>query len=95
VIQQAQADHERSTVEQLIAAVQADALGVADLARTQAALERGQVDVLVLAAEAPLPPDVRSSLIAQATKTDAAVEIVEQSEPLLRLGGVRALLRYR
>jgi NAD(P) transhydrogenase subunit alpha len=95
LLQQAQADHERSTVERLVDAVQAGALGVAGLELTQVALERGQADVLVLADQAPLTPDARSHLIALAARTDAAVEVVDQSEPLLRLGGVGALLRYR
>lgn len=92
---QAQADRGRAWVERLVEAVQADALGVAGITPTQAALERGQADVLIMANDVPLAPDVRSALIAQATKTDAMVEIVDQSEPLTRLGGVGALLRYR
>jgi stalled ribosome rescue protein Dom34 len=95
LLRQAQANHERSTVERLIEAVQAGALGVAGLEPTQAALERGQADVLVLADQTPVTPDARSHLIALAAMTDAAVEVIDQSEPLLRLGGVGALLRYR
>lgn len=84
-----------SIVEQLVEAVQADALGVAGLEATRHALERGQVDTLVLAGDAPISPEVRSALIALATKTDASIEVVDHNEPLAHMEGVGALLRYR
>ncbi len=91
----AEAERDRSVVQRLVDALRANALGVAGLARTRRALLNGQVDVLVLAGEAPFAPEARSELIEWATKTDAAVEVVDHSETLQQLGGVGALLRYR
>lgn len=90
-----EAERASSIVEQLIEAVQADALGVAGLEPTRNALDLGQVDTLVLAGDAPISPEDRSALIAAATRTDATVEVVDHSEPLAHLEGVGALLRYR
>lgn len=84
-----------SIVEQLVEAIQADALGVAGVEPTRHALELGQVDTLVLAGDAPIAPEVRSALIASAARTDAIVEVVDHSEQLARLEGIGALLRYR
>lgn len=95
LLREYEAQRVSSVVEQLVAAVQADALGVAGLAPTRQALALGQVDTLVLAGDAPVSPEVRSALIASATMTDAAVEIVDHSDLLARLDGVGALLRYR
>ncbi len=90
-----EAERASSIVEQLIEAVQADALGVAGLEPTRNALDLGQVDTLVLAGDAPISPEDRSALIAAAARTDATVEVVDHSEPLAHLEGVGALLRYR
>ncbi len=90
-----EAERASSIVEQLIEAVQADALGVAGLEPTRNALDLGQVDTLVLAGDTPISPEDRSALIAAATRTDATVEVVDHSEPLAQLEGVGALLRYR
>jgi ribosomal protein L30E len=90
-----EAERDRSIADRLMEAVRADALGVVGLARTLRALQRGQVDVLVLAANAPIAPEARSELIDWAIKTDATIEVVDESEALWHVGGVGALLRYR
>lgn len=90
-----EAERASTIVEQLVEAVQADALGVAGLEPTRHALDLGQVDMLVLAGDAPISPEDRTALIAAATRTDATVEVVDHSEPLAHLEGVGALLRYR
>jgi len=95
LLAEVEADKDRSIVERLVDAVRAHALGVAGLAHTRRALHNGQVDVLVLAGDAPFAPETRSELIEWATKTDAAIEVVDQSDTLEHLGGVGALLRYR
>lgn len=95
LVEQAERQYERAIVSRLIDAVRADALGVADYAATRAALEAGQVDILVIADNAPLAPVARSELVALAARTDAQVEIVALDPALDALGGVGALLRYR
>jgi peptide subunit release factor 1 (eRF1) len=95
LVEQAERQYERAIVSRLIDAVRADALGVADYAATRAALEAGQVDILVIADNAPLAPVARSELVALAARTDAQVEIVALDPTLDALGGVGALLRYR
>ena len=62
---------------------------------TRAALTHGQVDVLLLEAEAPLDEAGRSDLIRLAATTSADVEVVEQHPLLAQAGGIGALLRYR
>ena len=95
LLKAAEAEQDRSVVERLLEAVQSDRLGVAGLEPTRRALSTGQADTLVLAGDVTFPPETRSELIELATKTDAAIEIVEGSEPMRQLGGVGALLRYR
>ena len=57
------------------------------------ALTRGQVDVLVLATEHS--PKDKEALVKLAEQQDCGVELVNQSDVLMRLGGVGCLLRYR
>ena len=63
--------------------------------RHGAALEAGQVDILVIANDAPLALMVGSELVAQVAKTHGQVEVVADHPALEGLGGVGALLRYR
>lgn len=86
-------DH--AVADRLIEAVRADGLGVAGLKHTRQALEYGQADVLLLAPETAVEIEERNELIRMATQTSAAIEIVEEHDEFLRLGGVGALLRYR
>lgn len=92
---EAEAADDHSIADQLVEAVQADGLGVDGLERTQAALEHGQVDVLVLDAEAPLDDATRNHLIRLAANGGADVDVVAGHAVLRELGGVGALLRYR
>lgn len=92
---QTQRLYERSLVERLIEAVQADALGVAGYTATRKALEAGQADALLLAEETSIAAEARSELLALAARTDAEVAIIERDAALEALGGVGALLRYR
>jgi hypothetical protein len=95
LLREAEADQDRSVVERLLEAVQSDELGVSGVEQTRAALEQGQADVLVLAREGPVAPEVQSELIDLAVNTSARVELVEQNAELSVLGSVGALLRYR
>lgn len=95
MLRAAEADQDRSVIERLVDEVRSDGLGVSGLELTHAALEQGQVDLLVLADETALPPQTRSQLIELALNTGARVEVVKQNADLRQLGGVGALLRYR
>ena len=95
ILAQAEAESGRTIADQLVDAVRSDALGVAGLDDTLAALEHAQVDVLVLVGDAPLDADIRANLIRLAVTTGADVEVVAAHDILERLGGVGALLRYR
>ncbi len=91
----AEADEARSRAEQLVGAVRAGRLGVAGLAETRAALERGQVDTLLLDPGADLGEEQRAELVRLAATTSSDLEVVEEHEAFQRLGGVGALLRYQ
>ncbi len=65
----ANSEETRSNAERLVDAVRGDRLGVAGLGGTRAALERGQVDTLLLAPDAPLTDEMRGELVGQATYT--------------------------
>lgn len=95
LIEHAQETYERSITGRLVEAIQADALGVAGYLPTRAALEAGQVDVLVIAKEGGFSSEERNELVALAAKTSAQVEVIDHDAALDALGGVGALLRYR
>lgn len=90
-----EADSSSSVADQLVGAIRSNGLGVARYAETRAALERGQVDVLLLDPQAPVDEEQRAELVRMATSTGARVEVVEDHEGLQLLGGVGGLLRYR
>jgi hypothetical protein len=94
LLAEVEAERDRAIIDRLMDAVRAGRLGTMGLASTRRALQRGQVDVLVLAQDTTIAPEARSELIDYATKTDAAIEVVEDSEVLQQAGGVGALLRY-
>ncbi len=83
-----------SVVERLVGEVRRSGLGTSGLTGTSKALERGQVDTVVIE-DGALEEDERAELVRQAALTGASVEVVVDSEPLRQLGGVGALLRYR
>jgi peptide subunit release factor 1 (eRF1) len=94
VLREAEEDEDRSVVERLVAGVRAGELGVAGIEPTRAALQAGQVDVLVLSGTTAFPPETRSMLIELAERSDSRVEIVDGNATLDQLGGVGAVLRY-
>jgi len=83
-----------SAAERAIAEVRQGDLGVAGVAPTARALERGQVDTLVLD-EARVGPVERKELVRLAAETDARVEVVRDAGELAEFEGVAGLLRYR
>lgn len=95
ILAQAEASESCGIADRLIGAVQAGSLGAAGLKETRRALENGQVDILVLAADAELEEEERSELVRMATATSADVEVVQDHEGIRQIGGVGALLRYR
>ncbi|MFI5271497.1 MAG: hypothetical protein ACHQ4H_00515 [Ktedonobacterales bacterium] len=95
MLREAEAEQDRSIVERLLDEALSDELGVVGLEPTRAALEIGQVDTLVLLHELQAPPETRSQLISQATRTSADVAVVDDNQELAQLGGVGALLRYK
>lgn len=94
VVEEMEKESSHSVADQLIEAVQMQRLGVTGEQETLHALERGQVDTLVLAQEAPLTEQNRAELVRLATLSGAEVESVQAHEALLQLGGVGGLLRY-
>ncbi len=95
VLAEAENVKERSAADQMLQQAQASGLGVVGLEETQTALEYGQVDMLLLAQDAPVDTDTRNNLVRLASITGADVEVVEQHDAFQELGGVGALLRYR
>lgn len=95
LLQVLKSEQEQSMVERLVEAVRADGLGVAGVEATERALRDGQVESLILAEDAAMPPETRSTLIGLATVSDATTEVVKGDQALQYLGGVGALLRYR
>jgi peptide chain release factor subunit 1 len=86
---------EAEAADRVVAGVRAGELGVAGIDTVAAALEAGQVSELVLDRAAPIDEARRAELVRQAALTSASVVVVDGHEPLLRLGGVGATLRYR
>ena len=58
LLQQAKAEQERSVVDRMVQAIQADGLGVAGLEATRRALSCGQVETLILSADIAASPDM-------------------------------------
>lgn len=90
-----EADESHDAAMRLIEAVREQGLGVLGTQETRDALNHGQADTLVLAAEAPLAAQERNELVHLATVSGASVETVRGHATLTAAGGVGALLRYR
>lgn len=95
LLAQTEADESHSVATRLIDAVREQGLGLVGVQETRDALEHGQVETLVLAAEAPIAAQERNELVHLATRSGAALEAVQGHEELNEAGGVGALLRYR
>lgn len=95
ILARLEAEQDLTVVERLVDGVRGGGLATSGMKQTRRALENGQVDTLVLAADADLPQEQRNELVQLAATTSASVEVVEGNETLRELGGVGALLRYR
>ncbi|HWQ13469.1 MAG TPA: Vms1/Ankzf1 family peptidyl-tRNA hydrolase [Roseiflexaceae bacterium] len=95
ILAQLEAEQDHTVAELLAEGVRGGGLAVSGMKHTRRALENGQVDTLVLAADHDIPQEQRNELIQLAAITSAAVEVVEGHETLRQLGGVGALLRYQ
>jgi stalled ribosome rescue protein Dom34 len=82
-----------STVERLHGEIRTNGLALLGEHATLRALERGQADELVLAKG--YEAEAREEMVRLATATGCEVEIVDQNDLLMQLGGVGCLLRYR
>jgi peptide chain release factor subunit 1 len=81
--------------DRAIAAHRAGSLGVMGIDATNAALEAGQVDQLVIDESAGIEEQLLAELIRHASLTDASVEFVRDHAGLAQYGGVGATLRFR
>ncbi|MCC6857027.1 MAG: host attachment protein [Bryobacterales bacterium] len=81
-------------VERLLSEFRSGGLGAVGAKQTRRALQLGQVDELLLAAD--LDDEALSAeLVAQAKRTGALVTIIEDSALLREAGGAGALLRFK
>jgi peptide chain release factor subunit 1 len=85
----------QAVADRAIAGHEAGDLGVVGIDPTMQALLAGQVDELVIDETVPMDDELRSSLVRQASVTDARVEVVREHAGLARHQGVAATLRYR
>ena len=81
-------------VAEVIDAWRSRGLGVAGREGTRHALERGQVDELLITA-VPEEAEPSNELVTRAVQTGASVRIIEDPELLKEHGGVAAALRFR
>lgn len=87
-------------VQEMLDQYRAGQLGVAGAKDTLEALERGQVDRLLITASpdkvaAEGDDDTTGRLVALARQTSAEVSFIEDASLLAEVGGVGAILRYR
>ncbi|MPZ22810.1 MAG: hypothetical protein GEU28_04570 [Dehalococcoidia bacterium] len=94
ILRRLEEEDSRAAADRLVAAVQSGDLGASGVEHVRSALERGQVDVLVLEDSPELDKSARNELARLAAQTSATVEVVEGHDGLTALGGVGALLRY-
>ena len=95
VLREAEERSGESAVDRLVAEVRKGRLAATGAPDVERALDNGQVDELLVDDTAELGEGVRATLTQKAVATSAAIETVAGSSPLLALGGVGAVLRYR
>lgn len=94
LLQSVEDESGRAAIERLVSELRRGRLGVAGVDAVGAALDRGQVEILLVDGAADIDETVRADLVRRASLTGADVETVKDSEILLGFGGVGALLRY-
>jgi peptide chain release factor subunit 1 len=88
---------DETVVRDLIGDYRAGGLALVGAAPVRRALERGQVDTLVIAADSEQVPGAdgaANDLVTLARQTAASVRFIEHSQLLADVGGVGASLRY-
>jgi peptide chain release factor subunit 1 len=95
VLREAEARSGESAVERLVAEVRKGRLAATGAPDVERALDKGQVDELLIDDTADIGGPLRATLTRKALTTGATIETVTDSSPLLALGGVGAVLRYR
>lgn len=95
IMREVEAASGATAVDRVVGEVRRGGLGASGVDAVRAALDNAQVDQLILDDTAEFGGDLREALVRDAIAKDAGVEVVSGSSPLLALGGVAALLRYR
>ncbi len=95
LLEQIESEREKTQADLLIDAIRAHGLGVAGTDQTRQALERGQVETLIITEDSMLSDVERDAFTRMAITTDARIEIIPHHDGLRQFGGVGALLRYR
>jgi peptide subunit release factor 1 (eRF1) len=104
------AETDRAKVDQVLSEYRANGLGIVGVKETALALERGQVDELLVTAAANAAPggsadngsgaqevseQTAEQLIVKARQTSATIRFIEDPSLLSEVGGVGALLRFK
>lgn len=95
ILRDVEAQLGEQVVERFVAEARRDGLAAVGIEATRAALERGQVETIIIDHYGPIDHETRAELVRQATNTSAGVEVVERNNALQQLGGLGALLRYK
>jgi peptide chain release factor subunit 1 len=96
-LQRKDEETDEAVVRNLIGEYRAGGLAVVEAERVLAALERGQVDTLLITAapeQVEGAEEAANELVTRARQTSAAVRFIENPDLLADVGGVGALLRY-
>jgi peptide subunit release factor 1 (eRF1) len=89
-------ESDRGKVDELLGAYRANGLAVVGVHDTRKALERGQVDELVITASPEsIGERAADELVAKARQTAATICFIEDPALLSAVGGVGALLRFK
>jgi peptide subunit release factor 1 (eRF1) len=97
VLRKKDEETDEAVVEDLISDYRAGGLALVGPEPVREALERGQVDTLVIAAEpgqVPGADDAANDLVTLAKQTSASVRFIENPQLLADVGGVGASLRF-
>jgi len=92
------AESDRERVDELIGAYRANGLACVGVGATKKALDRGQVDELVITAKPDkdnLDEETADALVLKARQTSAKIRFIEDATLLAPIGGVGAFLRYK
>jgi peptide chain release factor subunit 1 len=86
---------DREHVDRLLEGYRSSGLGCVGVEAARKAFELGQVDELLISAQAEAVGDAADELIAQARNTSAKIRFIEDASLLAPFGGVGAILRFK